>query len=81
MAEHASALLATQNDIGAEAREYLLAAAMTGHIAAGNREAALKAWQAHGERARTAATAAFRLLRCHARMADCAREFGAHAAR
>ena len=81
MAEHASVLLASQTDIGAEAREYLLAAAMAGHIAAGNREAALNAWQAHGERARTSASAAFRLLRCHARVADCAHEFGAQAAR
>jgi predicted membrane-bound spermidine synthase len=81
MAEHASALLATQTDTGGEAREYLLMAAMAGHIAAGNRDAALKAWQAHGERARTGGSAAFRLLRCHARAADCAREFGAQAAR
>ena len=71
--------VATQSEISAETREYLLMAAMAGHIAAGNRDAGLKAWQAHGERARSAATAAFRLLRCHARVADCARDFGAQA--
>ena len=81
MAEHATALLATQSEISAETREYLLMAAMAGHIGSGNREAALKVWQAHGERARTSASAAFRLLRCHARVADCAREFAAQAAR
>jgi predicted membrane-bound spermidine synthase len=81
MAEHASALLGTQSDAGTEAREYLLAAAMAGSIAAGNREAALETWRAHGERARSAPAAVARLLRCHARVADCAREFGAQAAR
>jgi hypothetical protein len=81
MAEHAGALLDTQTNLGAEAREYLLTAAMAGQLAAGNREAALSVWQAHGERARLTRSAAFRLLRCHARVADCAREFGAQAAR
>jgi len=81
MAEHAAALLANQPDMGTEAREYLLMAAMAGNIASGNRDAALKAWETHGERSRAGGTAAFRLLRCHARAADCAREFGAQAAR
>ena len=39
----------------------------------------LEAWSKHGERARHGASVAFRLLRCHARAADCAREFGAQA--
>ncbi|HZE60471.1 MAG TPA: hypothetical protein VE085_07945 [Burkholderiales bacterium] len=81
MAERASRLLETQRDTGSEAREYLLLAAMAGDIAAGRREAALKAWQAYGERERKAGTAAFRLLRCHARLAGCERDFSAQAAR
>ena len=81
MAGHATALLASQTEAGAEAREYLLLAAMTGHLAAGDRAAALQVWQAHGERFRRAATPAFRLLRCHARVSDCDREFAAQAER
>jgi hypothetical protein len=73
----ASALLGTQDDLGNEARDYLLLAAMAGQIAAGKREAALEVWREHGERGRAAANAPFRLLRCHARAADCAREFQA----
>src|SRR6185295_12217211 len=57
MAEHASALLGSQGDAGIDAHEYLLAAAMAGHIAAGNRDAALAVWRAHGERARRAPAA------------------------
>jgi hypothetical protein len=73
----ATALLGTQSDLGNEARDYLLLAAMAGHLAAGDREAALAAWNAHGERGRAAASAPFRLLRCHARVSDCAAEFQA----
>ena len=74
VAEHAAALLAMQ-ETGLEARDYLLMAAMTGYVASGNRDAALRVWQAHGERARKLAAPAFRLLRCHARVADCAGDF------
>ena len=80
MAELAKALLDSQKDAGNEAREYLLEVAMAAEIAAGRREEALKAWQAHGERERKKGDAVFRLLRCHARAQDCAREF-AQAAR
>ena len=80
MAELATALLDSQKDAGNEAREYLLEVAMAADIAAGRREDALKAWQAHGERERRKGDAVFRLLRCHARPQDCAREF-AQAAR
>jgi spermidine synthase len=75
----ASELLESQSEAGAEVRDYLLMAAMAGHIGAGRREAALEAWSRHGQRARSAASVAFRLLRCHARAAGCAREFGAQA--
>src|SRR5258708_6702534 len=74
ISQPAAALLAMQ-ETGLEAREYLLMAAMTGYVATGNREAALRVWQAHGERARKVAAPAFRLLRCHARLDDCAGEF------
>jgi spermidine synthase len=80
MAELATALLDSQADAGNEAREYLLQAAMAADIAIGQREAALKAWQVHGERERKKAEAVFRLLRCHARTQDCAGDF-AQAAR
>ena len=73
----ATDLLGLQDDLGNEARDYLLLAAMAGHLAAGQREAALAVWQAHGERGRGAASAPFRLLRCHAGVNDCAREFQA----
>jgi hypothetical protein len=75
----ATELLETQSEAGAEVREYLLMAALAGHLGAGRREAALEVWSRHGERARAGASVAFRLLRCHARDGDCAREFGAQA--
>ena len=71
----ATELLRTQNDLGNEARDYLLLAAMAGHLATGRRDAALEVWKTDGERGRAAASAPFRLLRCHARVSDCAREF------
>jgi predicted membrane-bound spermidine synthase len=77
MARIGTALLGAQSDLGNEARDYLLLAAMAGHLASGNRDAALEVWQKHGERGRAAASAPFRLLRCHARLTDCAREFQA----
>jgi spermidine synthase len=72
MATLASALLRTQSDLGREAHDYLVVAAMAGDIASGKREAALEVWKEYG---RGAANAPFRLLRCHARTSDCAREF------
>jgi spermidine synthase len=80
MAELATVLLDTQPEAGIEAREYLLQAAMAADIALGQRDAALKAWQLHGERSRKKGEAVFRLLRCHARSENCAADF-AQAAR
>ncbi|HUQ73680.1 MAG TPA: hypothetical protein VM183_03065 [Burkholderiales bacterium] len=71
----ATELLGTQTDLGNEARDYLLLAAMAGHVGAGRPDAALAVWRAHGERARSLGAAHFRLLRCHARASDCAQEF------
>jgi spermidine synthase len=81
MAEHAGALLDGQKVLSNEAQEYLLMAAMSGFIASNNREKAIELWQAHKPRVRSAATPAFRLLRCHARVADCAAEFSLYAER
>jgi predicted membrane-bound spermidine synthase len=81
MAEHASHLLATQPSLGTEAREYLLLAGMSGHLAIGNREAALGLWQAHKEKIRSPDAAAYRLLRCHAEAASCEAEFRRYAER
>jgi predicted membrane-bound spermidine synthase len=75
MAEHAARLLATQPALGTEAREYLLLAGMSGHLAVGNREAALELWRAHQEEIRAPEAAAFRLLRCHAERSSCEAEF------
>lgn len=67
MAELAETLLATQEALNTESREYLLMAAMAGHLAAGAREQALSLWERHAERLRRgAAKPVFRLLRCHA---------------
>ena len=81
MAEHASHLLATQPSLGAEAREYLVLAGMSGHIASGNPSTALELWDAHKQKIRSPGAAAFRLLRCHAGAASCEAEFKPYAAR
>jgi spermidine synthase len=80
MAEHGSHLLAAQNPLGAEPREYLLLAAMTGHLAMGDKAAALELWNAHEKQIRSAERPAFRLLRCHADPASCAAAFSSFAA-
>jgi hypothetical protein len=81
MAEHASQLLATQQALGREPREYLLLAAMSGYLALGEKPAALKLWNAHEKQIRAPGRPAFRLLRCHADPAGCEaafRPFAAH---
>ena len=75
MGAYATALLATEQEAGREAREYLLLAALAGHIASGNRAAALDVWQKYAPAGRQRDSVALRLLRCHARVDDCAREF------
>ena len=71
MASHASHLLATQGALGAEPREYLLLAAMAGHIATGDKAAALKLWDTHARQLRSPGQPALRLLRCHADPTGC----------
>jgi spermidine synthase len=77
----AEELLGIQQELGAEAREYLLMAAMAGHVASGNGAAALALWRAHHERIRGAGSPVFRLLRCHAAAAGCAADFRGYAER
>ena len=72
---YATALLATEREAGREAREYLLLAAMAGHIASGERPAALDVWQQYAPAGRSRDSVALRLLRCQARAEDCAAQF------
>jgi hypothetical protein len=81
MAERAAQLLASTPELGVEAREYLVLAAMSGHLASGNKPAALELWTAHKAKLRTPAAPAFRLLRCHADAASCEAEFRSYAER
>jgi spermidine synthase len=79
MAQHASQVLASQTDLGTESREYLVLAAMSGQIAAGNKLAALEVWREQKSRLRSPGAPAFRLLRCHAALAGCESEFRPYA--
>jgi spermidine synthase len=81
-AELASALLATQDELSRDAREYLLMAGMAGHIAAGNPQRAKDLWTKYEDRIRGAGKPAFRLLRCRAEAgnpAACAAAFAPYA--
>jgi hypothetical protein len=79
MAQHASDLLRTQPELGAEAREYLVLAALAGHVASSNNAAALELWRTHKPKLRSPASPAFRLLRCHADATSCEAEFRPYA--
>jgi hypothetical protein len=63
-----------------DAREYLLLAALTGHVARGENAKALELWKAYGAGSR-ASRPTFRLLRCHAERASCADAFRDYAVR
>lgn len=79
MASLASALLEGTGNLGADAREYLLLAGMSGAIASGRPEQALALWQSQAPLLRGAlAQPVFRLLRCHAERAGCAAAFVAY---
>ena len=80
MAELAAPLMASGRPLVAEAREYLLLAAMTGYVASGDNAKALELWQKYGEGAR-AGRPAFRLLRCHAERSSCGAAFRDYAER
>ena len=62
----ASGLLATQAELGGDAREYLMMAGMAGYLASGDPAGAKALWKKHEDRLRGAARPVFRLLRCHA---------------
>jgi hypothetical protein len=81
MAAHAARLLDTTPELGAEAREYLVLAALSGQVASGASEAALELWNRQKVELRAPAAPALRLLRCHADRASCAAEFRAYAER
>ncbi len=71
MAELGTKLISSQTDLGSDAREYLLLAAMTGHVVAKQPNAAALLWANYLDKIpRAAAKPAFRLLRCHATPGD-----------
>jgi spermidine synthase len=80
MAELATPLMATEEPLVVDAREYLLLAALTGHVARGENAKALELWKAYGAGSR-ASRPTFRLLRCHAERASCADAFRDYAVR
>ena len=65
MAELATPLVASSEPLIADAREYVLLAALAGYVASGDKAKALELWKAYGAGSR-ASRPAFRLLRCHA---------------
>ncbi len=78
----AEELLATQTDLGRDAREYLVIAAMTGRLAAGESQAAKALWSKYEAELRDKNRPLLRLLRCHAERGDekpCAAAFAAYA--
>jgi spermidine synthase len=82
-AAQAETLLATQPDLSAESREFLLAAAMAGALAAGEPQRARTLWEHYAPRLPRALAGQplMRLLRCHAARgdaADCAAAFAGH---
>ena len=77
----ATGLLASQTELSRDAREYLLLAGMTGHLAAGNPQGAKELWKKYEDQIRGAGKPVFRLLRCHAERGDyaaCAAAFAAY---
>ena len=86
-ARFASELLASQEELSRDAREYLLMAGMAGHIGAGDPQRAKDLWKKHADQIRGAGKPVFRLLRCHAergpsgemQAAPCAAAFAAYA--
>jgi spermidine synthase len=81
----ATELLATQTELSTEAREYLLASAMAGNLAAGEPARARELWTKYEARLARPGKALFRLLRCHAERGQpngataCARAFAPYA--
>jgi len=80
MADLATPLVASSEPLVADAREYVLLAALAGYVASGEKTKALDLWNAYGAGSR-ASRPAFRLLRCHAEPASCVEAFRAYAER
>ncbi|MEA3192495.1 MAG: spermidine synthase [Betaproteobacteria bacterium] len=75
-------LLASQQELSNEAREYLLTVALAGHVANAEPSRAVALWDAQKNEIRnTAGAPGYRLLRCHAERERCAAEFRAYADR
>ena len=74
MARHASEVMRLQ-ELNRDATEYLLAAAMAGHVALGEGEAAADLWRRHRDSVARPDAPAFRLLQCHADGARCVADF------
>lgn len=78
-------LLADRAEVSGSSRELLWMAALAGHLAAGDRQAARRVWEGYAaDMGRSAAKPVFRLLRCHvdegspeARSSSCAAAFSA----
>ncbi len=80
-AELAGRLLESQPDLSADAREYLVTAAMTGHLASGARERARAVWDRHAkQQIRHLERPLFRLLYCHADPGGCRETFAPYGA-
>jgi hypothetical protein len=81
MADIGTALLAESQNLGVQAREHLLMAAMSGAVAAGRPHDAAALWAAQATHLQhDAAQPVFRLLRCHAtRGTSCVAAFSPHA--
>lgn len=79
----AEVLLATQQDLGSDNREFLLVAGMAGHLAAGAPGRAKTLWDHYAPRLSRATRdqPLLRLLRCHAETAGCAAAFAPQDAR
>jgi hypothetical protein len=75
----AAGLLESQPDLGADARDYLLAAGMAGHLAAGAPQAARALWQSQAGLVRQLERPLFRLLYCHADPGGCRAAFARYA--
>ncbi|HEX7221335.1 MAG TPA: hypothetical protein VF280_19190 [Burkholderiales bacterium] len=80
MAELAAPLVASEQPMIVEAREYLLLAALAGYVASGEKAKALELWNKYGSGTR-ATKPTFRLLRCHAEPSSCAQAFSDYAER
>ena len=89
MSELGGRLLAGPFEINEESREYLWMAALTGHLAIGDKAGAKRLWDLYaGQLKKSLPKASFRLLRCHAedgeraaRAAACAAVFSRFASR